>query len=151
MHLPGACTKVCSRIDVTAVGVVTGTPAFMAPEMASGTAVDGRADIYALGCIGFYLLTGQPVFEANTPVAMLLAHVQSMPGRISERTELDVPEELERTILWCLEKDPADRPQTTSELDAALAECQLTDRWTERDAAAWWDLHGGLATSGSEH
>ena len=126
---------------ITEAGVVTGTPAFMAPEMASGTPIDGRADIYALGCLAYFLLTGRPVFDADTPVAMLLAHVQSTPRPVSERTELKVPEELERVIAWCLEKDPSDRPQTTAELDAALAECEVSEPWTEEDSNAWWALH----------
>lgn len=128
--------------QITEAGVVTGTPAFMAPELASGSAIDGRSDIYALGCVAYFLLTGRPVFDADTPVAMLLAHVQLAPRPIGERTELDVPPELERVILWCLEKDPADRPQTTAELDRGLADCVGLEPWTDEAARQWWALHG---------
>jgi serine/threonine-protein kinase len=130
--------------QLTEAGVVTGTPAFMAPEMTSGASIDGRADIYALGCVGYWLLTGQPVFPSSTPVAMLLDHVQTTPRPMSERTELDVPPDLERVILWCLEKDAADRPQSTAELARALIDCEPPDHWSPEDAADWWSLHDPL-------
>jgi serine/threonine-protein kinase len=72
-------------------GTTAGTPAYMAPELATGAPFDGRADIYSLGCIAYFMLTGTPVFDEPSPVAVALAHVQKQPVRLSERTELSVP------------------------------------------------------------
>jgi serine/threonine-protein kinase len=127
---------------LTQEGSVAGTPAFMAPEMALGEgSVDGRADIYALGCVGYWLLTAQPVFAAETPVSTLLKHVQEEPIPPSRRTEMAIPEDLDAVILACLAKDPADRPQTAEELDARLAACSV-NAWTMDMAEEWWTLHG---------
>jgi serine/threonine-protein kinase len=127
---------------LTQEGSVAGTPAFMAPEMALGDgSVDGRADIYAVGCVAYWLLTGQPVFAADTPVATLLKHVQEEPIPPSRRTELEIPEDLDAVILACLAKDPADRPRTAEELDARLAACSVS-AWTKDRADEWWKLHG---------
>ncbi|MEE9132278.1 MAG: serine/threonine-protein kinase [Gemmatimonadota bacterium] len=128
--------------ELTVEGIAAGTPAFMAPEMALGkTAIDGRVDLYALGCVGYWLLTGQRVFERDTPLATVVAHVQEKPVPPSERTELQIPRSLERIIMACLEKDPADRPQSAAELDALLASCMLEDVWTTAEAREWWALH----------
>jgi tRNA A-37 threonylcarbamoyl transferase component Bud32 len=137
---------------LTQEGSVAGTPAFMAPEMALGdSSMDGRADLYALGCVGYWLLTGQPVFAGDTPVATLLKHVQEEPLPPSRRTEMEVPGDLEAVILSCLAKNPADRPQTAEELDARLAACEM-ETWTPDSAEEWWNLHGrdyGLSSGAS--
>ncbi|NNK48399.1 MAG: serine/threonine protein kinase, partial [Gemmatimonadetes bacterium] len=127
---------------LTQEGSVAGTPAFMAPEMALGDgSTDGRADIYALGCVAYWLLTGQPVFAGDTPVATLLKHVQEEPLPPSRRTELEIPADLEAVILACLAKDPAARPQTAAELDERLDAC-AGEAWTRERAEEWWNLHG---------
>jgi tRNA A-37 threonylcarbamoyl transferase component Bud32 len=126
---------------LTREGVVAGTPAFMAPELALGTEVDGRSDIYALGCLAYWLLTAETVFEGDTPVATLLKHVQDQPIPPSRRTEISIPADLETVVMACLAKDPADRPQTAGELDARLAECSV-EPWTSEQAEEWWRLHG---------
>jgi serine/threonine-protein kinase len=138
--------------DLTAENVVVGTPAFMAPEVATGTPVDGRADLYALGCVGYWLLTGQPVFDAETPLATVLQHVQDAPVRPSLRTELEVPDDLERVILACLEKDPDRRPGTAEELADRLSACPATETWSRNEARDWWRLHVpvGLGLSAAE-
>jgi serine/threonine-protein kinase len=127
---------------LTMEGAVAGTPAFMAPEMAlGGDEIDGRADIYALGCVAYWLLTGQPVFAGDTPVATLMRHVQEEPVPPSRRAELPVAEDLDAVILACLAKDPGDRPQAAADLDARLAAC-VVDEWTRDQAEEWWKLHG---------
>jgi len=126
--------------ELTAEGIAAGTPAFLAPEMALGKSVDGRADIYALGCVGYWLLTGERVFEEDTPLATVVAHVQDEPKPPSKRTELEIPESLERVIMTCLQKDPADRPGA-AELDAMLAAVALDEQWTAEHARGWWALH----------
>ena len=93
-----------------------------------------------MGCVGYWLLTGQPVFAAETPVSTLLKHVQEEPIPPSRRTEMEIAADLDAVILACLAKDPADRPQTTEELDARLATCSV-DAWTKDRAEEWWKLH----------
>jgi eukaryotic-like serine/threonine-protein kinase len=131
-----------SRTQLTADGVVSGTPAFMAPEMASGErATDPRADIYALGCVGYWLLTGKVVFEGPSPMAVLLKHMNDLPRPPSTRTELPVPPDLERVILACLAKDPDARPASAEALARALERCAGAGGWTNENAAAWWRRH----------
>jgi serine/threonine-protein kinase len=128
-------------------GVVAGTPGFMAPEMATGKpGIDGRADIYSLGCVAYWLVTGQLVFEADSPLAMVAEHIQSEPTAPSKRSEVEIPESLEQVILSCLEKDPAARPQTMRELDRLLARCEPGQVWDAEKARDWWDLHMARAT-----
>jgi serine/threonine protein kinase len=117
-----------------------GTPAYMAPEMALGEAVDGRADIYALGCVAYYLLTGQLVFEAEKAFQMIAKHLQTAPVPPSERTDQAISPELERLILKCLAKSPADRPQSAALLVESL-EWIVTDKWGEDEAREWWAAH----------
>ena len=121
--------------------VTTGTPAFMAPEMALGEAVDHRVDLYALGCVGYWLLTGRLVFEADTPVKMMLLHVQSPPKPPSEYSEMEIPAELDQVLLRCLAKKVDDRPQSAEELLRLLTAVPIRERWTKEKAEAWWDLH----------
>ena len=127
---------------MTAEHTTSGTPAFMAPEIILGEReVDRRADVYAVGCVAYYLLTGQLVFEADTPMKMFLHHVQTPPIPPSARTELPVPKELDDLILACLEKDPARRPQDAQHLFRMAARCGSDDRWDNDAAKRWWELH----------
>jgi hypothetical protein len=129
-------------VQLTAEDATSGTPAYMSPEMALGKQdVDGRSDIYALGCVGYWLLTGKQVFEGETPVAVLVEHVKTTPVPPSQRTEMEVPADLERVILKCLEKDPADRYQTAEELTRAFDACVLPRCWDNARAREWWTLH----------
>jgi serine/threonine-protein kinase len=122
--------------------VVRGTPAFIAPEQALGGAhLDGRADIYAVGCVAYWLLTGQLVFTGATPMALLLHHLRTPPTRPSSRTELPIPPALEDIVMSCLAKDPADRPQSARELSLRLAAVDGAGAWTENRARAWWATH----------
>jgi serine/threonine protein kinase len=117
-----------------------GTPAYMAPEMALGELVDGRADIYALGCVAYYLLTGQLVFEAEKAFQMIAKHLQTPPVPPSQRTSQPVSPELEDLILKCLAKDARHRPQSARELAGALSRVPVTT-WSEADATHWWITH----------
>ncbi|MFN0149757.1 MAG: serine/threonine-protein kinase [bacterium] len=132
-----------TRTQLTQEGFMSGTPAFMAPEMASGEGgIDPRVDIYALGCVGYWLLTGHLVFEGSSPMAVILKHVKDPPPPPSTRSELPVDRELERIILACLEKDPARRPASSLELARRLARCQESaGAWTEQHAQNWWRTH----------
>ena len=110
----------------TSVGGVEGTPAFMAPEVILEGSVDARADIYSLGCVAYYLLTGELVFEADTPMKMFVQHLQAEPIPPSQRGELPIPMGLERLVLACLAKDPELRPQSIDEVVRRLD--AVTDR-----------------------
>jgi eukaryotic-like serine/threonine-protein kinase len=124
----------------TAAGLTPGTPAYMAPEMALGEKVDGRADIYALGCVAYYLLTGTLVFEGAASFQVIAKHIQETPVPPSQRTELEIDPALDRVVLSCLAKKPADRPQTAAELDRELAEIE-TEPWSQEEANRWWRQH----------
>jgi serine/threonine-protein kinase len=113
----------------------------MPPEAALGRAIDGRADLYALGCVAYYLLTGHLVFESENPMQMIARHLHDQPVPPSERTELPVPPELERLVLACLAKNPDERPRSASELDRALAAIPV-EPWSEKQAMEWWSLQG---------
>jgi len=127
---------------------VHGTPAYIAPEQALGDAdLDGRADIYATGCVAYWLLTGQLVFDAPTPMALLLHHTQTPPVPPSARTELPIPEALDRLILSCLAKDRALRPQTARELSRRLAAIEGANAWTEELARDWWGRHWPIGSA----
>lgn len=123
----------------TAEQVLNGTPAFMAPEQALGRAVDGRADIYATGCVAYWLLTGHLVFEAPTPMGYLVHHHSTAPVPPSQRSELAVPPALDALVLACLAKDPAQRPQSARELSRLLGMIDGVERWGNDEARAWWE------------
>jgi len=127
---------------MTKDGMTTGTPAYMAPEIALGKEnVDGRVDIYGLGCVAYYLLTGQLVFDEPTATVQALAHVQKEPQALSLRTEVPIPDPLERIIMSCLAKDPSDRPRSAQSLADELERAMGARRWTRENAVSWWQLH----------
>lgn len=120
----------------------SGTPAYMAPETILGDAeVDRRADVYALGCVAYFLLTGQLVFEADTSMKVLMHHLNTPPIPPSQRTELPIPRELDELVLACLQKDPARRPQNAGELFRMASNCRAAEGWNAEAAEAWWQLH----------
>jgi len=141
---------VAAAVKLTAEQQTTGTPSYMAPEQAAGDPVDARTDIYAVGCVAYWLVTGQLVFHGRTPVEMLAQHLQTPPVPPSQRSEVAIPDEFERIILSCLEKDPSRRPQTAAALDSALARCETQARWTPEDARKWWTQHEPTAVEDRE-
>jgi serine/threonine-protein kinase len=126
---------------LTGAHTTTGTPAFMAPEIILEGEVDERADVYALGCVAYYLLTGHMVFEADTPMKMFVQHLQARPIPPSERAELPVPADLDALVMACLEKDPDRRPQNASELLSRLNSCHSRGTWDAATAKTWWERH----------
>jgi serine/threonine-protein kinase len=129
--------------QLSATGITSGTPGFMAPEMVTAeTEIDARADIYALGCVAYWLLTGQMVFEGNTPMAVLIQHVKETPPPLSSRTEIIVPSRLENLIMACLAKHPHDRPATAEMVGEELAAIAVElPPWTRDRADRWWRTH----------
>jgi len=119
----------------------TGTPAFMAPEIVLGADVDQRADVYAIGCVAYYLLTGQPVFEATTTRELFGLHLHATPVPPSHRTEMPIARELDAIVLACLEKDPRHRPQDAAAVLDMLLRCKAADAWDNDIARGWWERH----------
>ena len=127
---------------LTGATAVQGTPAFIAPEQAlGGTVLDGRADIYATGCVAYWLLTGQLVFTAETPLGLMMHHASTAPSAPSARTDQPIPRALDELVLSCLSKDPAERPQTARELGGRLAGATGGAEWTQDRARGWWRSH----------
>jgi serine/threonine-protein kinase len=127
---------------ITMPNLVHGTPAFIAPEQALGSPdVDGRADIYSTGCVAYWLLTGELVFTAETPMKLLMAHINTAPEPPSLRTEIPLPAALDALVLSCLAKEREQRPQSARDLLQRLDAIPLPQRWTATRAREWWDEH----------
>lgn len=134
-----------SRQDVklTDVGTFAGTPAYGSPEGAAGEGeeVDPRSDLYSLGCVGYWLLTGRTVFQASSPMLMLVQHIHQPPEPPSRHTELPVLPELDAVILDCLRKDKTERPHSAEILASRLAALRFAEVWSPERARQWWDTH----------
>jgi DNA-binding NtrC family response regulator len=128
--------------QLSAAGAMLGTPAFLAPELASGAALfDARADIYALGCVAFWLLTGRTPFEANDALAMLRHHSTTPPSPPSSLSEEPIPASLDAIVLACLSKSREDRPATVDNLWERLDAVTFAHLWDQARARAWWEQH----------
>ncbi|HSQ55950.1 MAG TPA: serine/threonine-protein kinase, partial [Gemmata sp.] len=120
---------------LTRDGAVAGTPAYMSPEQAGGSdGIDPRSDIYSVGAVAYFLLTGKPPFADRSPLKMLAAHLYEAPAGLPS----EVPANLAAVVLRCLAKAPTERWPDVGALDAALAAVSVPP-WSPRDAAAWWD------------
>jgi eukaryotic-like serine/threonine-protein kinase len=126
---------------LTADNNLSGTPGFIAPEVVLGAPTDHRVDIYALGCVGYWLLTGKLVFEGPGIVKVMSDHIHTPPAPPSSRSEMPIPPELDSLILECLEKDPAQRPASASALQSRLQAIPLATPWTRERAERWWTQH----------
>jgi len=132
---------------VTNEGAIVGTPGYMSPEQIdSSGSLDGRSDIYSVGAVAYFLLTGVPPFVRDSPVQVLLAHLHDAPPSLRENRP-DVPRDLEAVVLRCLAKAPRDRYEDVDALDRALAGCVTSHDWTALAAEAWWKIGRGGAAS----
>jgi serine/threonine-protein kinase len=123
---------------LTVQGVILGSPPYMSPEQALGRPnLDARTDIYSVGALAYYLLTGQPPFVRDNPVEMLVAHAHEKPAPVQELRP-GLPDDLQAVVMQCLEKEPQRRFATAEELDLALSQCSAADLWTRQCAARWW-------------
>ena len=132
-------------VKLSTEGSTSGTPAFMAPEVVLGVAdTDHRVDLYALGCVGYWLLTGKLIFEGRSVVEVMFHHAHTPPPRPSTRSELPIPAPLEDLIMECLEKDPARRPASAEAVSTRLDAVSLESAWTVERAERWWAMHRPL-------
>jgi eukaryotic-like serine/threonine-protein kinase len=129
--------------EVTFVDALVGTPTCLAPEaITAPDSIDGRADIYALGVVGYYMLTGKRLFEGRTVVEICSKHLTEAPASPSTRLGRPIAADLERVILSCLSKSRDDRPPTAQALRAALLACGDAARYDADAARVWWREHG---------
>lgn len=129
-------------LKLTAADSLTGTPAFMAPELALGDPdVDHRVDIYALGCVAYWLLTGELPFYATNTVQMLFKQAHEAPPRPSAKGRVPVPPAVDDMVLACMAKAPNDRPKDALALVAMLDAMVFSEPWNQERARAWWDTH----------
>jgi DNA-binding NtrC family response regulator len=128
------------RATMTQTTTVTGTPAFLAPEMVLGASVGPPADIYALGCVAWYLLTGRNVFTGEL-AQVLTDHLQSMPEPPSHRAKAAIPVELDDIVMQCLRKEPGERPPSARALGAMFERLAWADPWSQDRAEHWWRAH----------
>jgi hypothetical protein len=132
-----------SRKDssLTTADSLTGTPLYMPPEAIKQESIDARSDLYSLGAVGYFLVTGTPVFDGDNVLQVLQQHVSDSPTTPSERLGQPISAEFESVLLKCLAKSPDDRPKTAAEVAEALARCPGAGAWTRRDAEGWWQQH----------
>ncbi len=129
-------------VRLTADGGTSGTPGFMAPEVVLGAAeTDHRVDIYSLGCVAYWLLTGKLVFEGDTSMQVMIDHAKTPAPRPSTRVELQIPDALEELVMQCLEKEPARRPSSAADMGARLDDVRVSEDWNADRAEHWWSAH----------
>ncbi|UCF20535.1 MAG: serine/threonine protein kinase [Gemmatimonadota bacterium] len=134
--------KLDEATSVTRTGVLLGTPMYVAPEAArTPDRVDGRADLYCLGAVAYWMLVGRPPFEAASSLEVIAEHIKERPLPPAEVSELAIPWELNQVVMRCLEKDPEDRFQAAREMGAALRGISFELPWTHERAREWWALH----------
>jgi eukaryotic-like serine/threonine-protein kinase len=128
-------------LRLSAENQVSGTPGFIAPEVVLGGETDHRVDLYALGCVAYWLLTGKLVFEGPGAIKVMSDHIHTPPPVPSSRCTSPIPAELDALILECLAKDPAQRPASARQLQARLQAIPLATAWTPERAEHWWSTH----------
>jgi len=121
---------------------MAGTPLYMSPEsIQTPDLVDARSDLYAVGAVGYFLLTGAPIFQASSLAELCQLHVDAVPLAPSVRAGKSITSELEHAIMSCLEKNRSKRPQTARDLSNLLHRLAASDAWTIYDADAWWSRY----------
>jgi hypothetical protein len=134
--------NVQGQVELTGAAATLGTPLYMSPEAVEHPdRVDASTDLYSLGCVGYYLLTGETVFAGLSVGEVLLQQVRSVPEKPSVRLRQPVSPDLEDLLMSCLAKQPAQRPASADALEAALARCAAAARWTRVEADEWWRKH----------
>ena len=126
--------------QLTAAGTLTGTPAYMPPERVLGAAADERSDLYSLGCVAYWMLTGRPLFTGE-PLSVMVHHARTAPKPPSAIADSPIPAQLEEIVLACLEKAPEKRPSSAHALWHQLGEVVFRTPWTPERAEQWWREH----------
>jgi serine/threonine-protein kinase len=127
---------------LTREGLILGTPDFMSPEQANGTAVlDARSDLYSLGAVAYFLLTGRPPFAGRPVLKTLIAHLHEPPAPLTDHRP-DVPADLQAVVLRCLAKEPRRRFPDAASLEHALGQCAGAGQWSEAQARQRWQAQG---------
>jgi serine/threonine-protein kinase len=122
--------------------VLVGTPLYLSPEsIATPDEVEARSDLYSLGSVGYFLLTGQPLFEGRTVMELCAHHLHTPPTPPSVRLGRVIDAALEAVLLRCLAKSPSERPASALALDDELAACAAAGDWGPADARRWWTTH----------
>lgn len=133
---------------LTSAEVLTGTPLYMAPEcITRPDDLDPRSDLYALGAVAYYLVTGEVVFEGRSAVEVCGHHLHTIPTPPSERIGRSLAPDLEALIMQCLEKEPADRPGSAADFRGALLSCKDSGGWNASDAESWWRENESLLSA----
>jgi eukaryotic-like serine/threonine-protein kinase len=139
------------RLTNSTPGVLTGTPLYLSPEaLRSPEAGDPRSDLYALGAVGYFLITGRPVFDAVTIAEIIGHHLHTDPVPPSQRLGRPLPPDLEAVLLQCLRKQADDRPSSARALREALRRCGRVPPWTTSDAAAWWETFRSISGTNAD-
>ena len=135
-----------TQLEITGAHAAHGTPAFMPPEQALGNrTADGRADLYALGCVAYWLVTGKPVFPGSSPLDTIVKHVSAAPDPPSRHSPMQVSPEFDSLVLECLSKDPDQRPPTADALANRLRATSSGRGWSAAQARTWWETHAASA------
>ncbi|MEY2937360.1 MAG: hypothetical protein RL033_8109 [Pseudomonadota bacterium] len=135
---------------LTQANSIAGTPLYLSPEAITDAArLDHRADLYGLGGVAYYLLTGTPPFPGKHLIEICGQHLHGVPQRPSQRLGRAMPEELEQLVLECLAKKPEQRPRDATALQERLLACGGEQSWTMVEARAWWRQHAARSSAGS--
>jgi serine/threonine-protein kinase len=136
-----------SKLNLTDDGHVSGTPGYIAPEVVLGSPSDHRVDLYSLGCVAYWLVTGALVFEGPGAIKVMFNHVNTAPEPPSARSAHALPPEFEALILECLAKDPAARPPSAAAVRSRLQAIPVAEPWTRERAERWWVEHAPSSAS----
>ncbi|MGH7541594.1 MAG: serine/threonine-protein kinase [Gemmatimonadota bacterium] len=137
--------------SLTKTGMVFGTPRYIAPESVYGAHnADARSDVYNVGGVAYWMLTGRPLFAGSSSLDLIIDHVKTVPARPGEVSELPIPKELDDVVMRCLEKEPSRRFASATALDEALRAVPLEERWSQARAREWWTLHAPEALRAAE-
>lgn len=136
---------------LTAAGTITGTPLYMSPEsIERPESVDARSDLYALGAVAYFLLTGTPVFDGSSVIEIIQHHINTLPESMSDRAGRKISDDFEALVQRLLAKSPGARFQSADEVARTLGQCSAASAWTQSDAKEWWDRFFPVATSRSQ-
>jgi serine/threonine-protein kinase len=140
----GMVADLAGRVDGGNGAEIGGTPSYMAPEIARGLGCDARSDLYSMGCVAFFLLTGETPFGGKTPAEKIAQHVHVRPVAPSQRAKQAISRDLDLVVLSCLAKNPDERPRSAADLSQRLAACDVGDPWSPGRASEWWRAAGGV-------